>query len=466
MKRLGAIAVAAAAAWLAGGGGCGGGDQPRADTDALVIYSAHSDEIIAEFTEAFKAWYKTETGRNVDVAWPDPGGGGTFILKRLQDKFRSGRHDVDVAFGGGMIYDQMKQLGMLEPYKLPEAVLAAIPPKVAGQPLYDPDYCWYGPAISTFGLIFNKTLIADKGLPEARDWESPADAKYFGLVGAGDPSKSGSIRKAYDIILQAYGYEKGMSILVRMGANAREFASSSSDIPRNCAKGFIAAGPCIDFYAYRQMHSEGGKALGFVAPSGLTVVNCDPIAILKNAPHRRVAERFVEFVMRPEGQRLWMLPPGAPGGPRQFALLRLAVLPAVHEEARAMGTDVPFTPFASKAADFYDADKENVRQTVLADYLRVTLVENHDALRKAWKAVIDAGLPADRVAELTRPLVSEEEMLRLGREVWQPVLIPDDAPADRKAALQRQQEQRERAKSDLQTQWSAGIRAKYEALAR
>ncbi|MBE3135207.1 MAG: extracellular solute-binding protein [Acidobacteria bacterium] len=464
MKRMAALAAVLALA--AGTGGCGGGGTPASDTDALVIYSAHSDEIIAEFTGAFKAWYTRETGRDVDVAWPDPGGGGTFILKRLQDKFHAGRYDVDVAYGGGMIFEQMKQLGMLEPYKLPAEVLAAIPPKVAGQPIYDPDFSWYGPAISTFGLIINKTLIADKGLPEVTDWASPADPKYFGLAGAGDPSKSGSLRKAYEIILQAYGYEKGMSILVRTGANAREFASASSDIPRNCAKGFIAAGPCIDFYAYRQMHSEGGKSLGFVAPPGLTVVNCDPVAILKNAPHRRVAERFVEFVMRPEGQRLWMLPAGAPGGPKKFALMRLAVLPSVHEEARALGTDIPFAPFSAPAADFYDAEKENARQTVLADYLRVTLVENHDALRKAWKAVIDAGLPPDRVAELVRPLVSEDEMLRLGREVWQPVVVPDGAPADEQAALKREQERRQRARSDVQTQWSAQARAKYEALAK
>jgi len=447
-------------------GGCGGGDQPAADTDALVIYSAHSDEIMAEFTEGFQAWYRRETGRGIDVTWPDPGGGGTFILKRLQDKFHAGRYDVDLAFGGGMIFERMKELGMLEVCRLPEDVLSAIPKTVAGQPLYDPEFHWYGAAISTFGLIYNKTVIRDKGLPEVKDWETMADPRYAGLVGAGDASKSGSVRKAYDIILQAYGYEKGMAILVRMGANAREFSGSSSDIPRNCAKGFLAVGPCIDFYAYRQMRSEGGDVLGFVAPSGLTVVNCDPIAILKNAPHRRAAERFVEFVMRPEGQRLWMLPAGAADGPKRYTLSRLAVLPSVHEEAAAKGSDVPFKPFAAKAADFYDAEKESTRQTVLADYLRVALVENHTALTAAWKALIDAGLPPAKVAELTKPLISEEEMLRLGRETWRPVLIPDDAPAQERARLTREEERRLHAKSDLETQWSKTLSTRYKALAK
>ena len=461
MRHATAIASTLAALVLVG---CG--TEPAADTDTLVLFSAHSEEIIAEFTPAFRAWYKQRTGRNVDMTWPDPGGGGSQVLKRLQDKFHAGRYDVDVVFGGGMIIQQMKQLGMLEPYRLPDEVLSAVPKQVAGQPLYDPAFHWYGAAVSTFGLIYSKTVLEDKGLPPVTDWATMADPRFFGLVGAGDPSKSASVRKAYDIILQAYGYEKGMSILVRMGGNAREFSGTSSEIPRGCAKGFLAVGPCIDFYAYRQMRSEGGDRLGFVAPPGLTVVNCDPIAILKKAPHRKVAEAFVEFVLTPPGQRLWMLPAGTEGGPKTYTLNRLAILPSVHKEAAAKGSDVPFKPFTAPAADFYDAKAENALQTVLGDYLRVALVENHALLAKAWKRLVDAGLPAEGVGELTRPLVSGDEMLRLGREVWRPVLIPDDASADERARLTRKEEQRQRTKSDIETAWSKAFTARYKALAK
>ena len=446
--------------------GCSGGPAPKAGADALVIYSPHSDEIRQEFGEAFQAWYKGRTGRDVDVKWPDPSGGGSEVLRRLEDKFRAGRYDIDVGFGGGPIYEQMKQLGMLEPYRLPPEALAALPPKIAGQPVYDPDFAWYGAAVSTFGIIFNKTIIKQKDLPEIKDWESMTDPKFAGLVGAGDPSKSATMLKAYEIILQAYGYDRGMALLVQIAGNAREFYPTSSEVPRNTAKGFLAVGPCIDFYAYRQMRSEGGDRLGFVAPSGLTVITPDPIAVLKKAPHRKVAEKFVEFVMGPEGQRLWMLPAGAPGGPKKVTLGRLAVLPAVYEEAAAQGTVIPFNPFAAKPADFYDPAKENARNAILADYLRVVLVENHDAIKKAWRAVIDAGLPAERLAEFCRPIVSEDEMLRLGRDVWGTVLIPDDASAAERARLTREAEARRRTKSDTLTKWSEAVRAKYAALAK
>jgi iron(III) transport system substrate-binding protein len=446
--------------------GCGGGSSPSAATDTLVIYSPHGDEIREEFTPAFRAWYKAKTGRDVDVSWPDPGGGGTQVLKRLQDKFRAGRFDIDLVFGGGPIFDQMKQLAMLQKATLPQDVLAAIPPKAAGQPLLDPDGYWYGTAISTFGLVYNRTLIKDKGLPEVKDWLAVADPKYFGYVGAADPSKSSTALKVYEVILQAYGYERGMGVLARLAGNAREFYTQAGDVPRNCAQGFIAVGPCIDFYALRQMRSEGGKNLAFLAPPGLTVVTCDPIAILKNAPHPEAARQFVEFVLRPEGQRLWMLPAGAPGGPRKYTLERLAILPSLYPEAAALSAAAQVNPFTAPPADFYDASKEAARQSILADYLRVTLVENHTPLKKAWQAVIAAGLPADRLAELTRPLVSEEEMLRLARDDWAPVLAAEDAMPEKKAELLRQEEERRRRKSDILTRWSEEIRRRYEALAK
>jgi ABC-type Fe3+ transport system substrate-binding protein len=446
--------------FLAALAGCRG-EKSAPGADHLVIYSPHSDEIRAEFETAFKDWYRAETGREVDVSWPDAGGTSQ-ILKRLQDKFLAGRYDVDLVFGGGAIYERMKQLGFLEPYRLPDDVLSAIPPTVAGQPVYDPEFHWYGAAISTFGLIYNKQIIADRHLPTPETWEAMADPKYFGFVGAGDPAKSGSVRKAYDIILQAYGYEKGMAILTRMGANAREFYASASDIPRACAKGEVAVGPCIDFYAQRQMLAEGGEGLGFVTPKGLTVVNCDPIGILKGAPNRHVAERFVEFVMRPEGQRLWMLPPGAPGGPKKYALERLAVLPSLY--GPNAGARPAMNPFELPPADFYDAAKEDARLSILPDYLRIALVENHELLRKAWQALIAAGLPPADVALLVQPLISEDEMSRLGREVWTPVLIPEGASPEERDRLAREEETRLRRKSDLETAWSETLRRRYEQL--
>ncbi len=459
--RAFALAAVLAAAALAG---CGGPSTPAADVDHLVVYSPHSDEIEQEFNTAFAAWYKAETGRDVDVSVPDAGGTSQ-ILKRIQDKFLAGRHDVDVVFGGGPIFERMKQLGFLAPYELPDPLLAQLPKTVAGQPLYDEDYAWYGAAISSFGLIINTKVLSDRGLPMPTAWEAMGDPRYMDLVGGGDPTKSGSVRKAYEIILQAYGYDVGMALLARMGGCAREFYAGGSDIPRNTARGLIAMGPCIDFYAARQKVSEGGEHVAFVAPEGMTVVNCDPIGILAKAPNRAVAEKYVAFVMSPASQRLWMLPPGSEGGPKEHALQRLAVLPHLYTEAEAAGATPSMNPFELPPSDFFDTEKEVARIAVMPAYLHVALVENHGPLKEAFKAVVEAGAPEALMARLTEPLVREEEMLRLGREVWTPVVIPEDATDEEAETLKAEDEARLRRRSDIEVRWSETLRDRYETLA-
>ena len=122
-------------------------------------------------------------------------------------------------------------------------------------------------------------------------------------------------------------------------------------------------------------------------------------------------------------------------------------------------------PFTLPPSSFYDAAKGTARVAVLPDYLRVAAVENERALKRAWKALIDAGLPPDQVAELVRPLVSEDEMIRLGREVWSPLRVPAGATPEQAADVQRREEMRLREKAELLREWRETLRQRYETLA-
>lgn len=439
--------------------GCSGNDGSGSQ-DTLVVYSPHSEAIQQEFTRAFSEYYQEKTGRAVTIKWPDAGG-SSGVLKQLQDKQRQGIHDVDVLFGGGPIHSQLKAVGLLEPYRLGDDLLAKLPKTIAGEPLYDPDFTWYGAAISTFGLITNRKLIADRGLSEVTQWMDMARPEFVGLVGVVDAAQSGSVRKAYDIMLQAYGYAKGMRLLMLMAANAREIGASASDIPRGCAQGFVAVGPCIDFFAIRQMLSPGGENLDFLLPEGLTVINTDPVSILKGAPHLDVAREFVTFVMSRRGQRLWSLRQGTPGGPAETTLCRYAVLPEVYtDDAQYLATGLK-SPFDAPPNTWYQQDKEDARINILPAYLEKMMVENKRQLTEAWKAVIEAGAPEDLVARLTAPLVSEEEMLRLAREVWADVAVTETMTSEEKQAVEAEQDRRKRLRSDLKLQWSEGFRTRY-----
>jgi len=173
----------------------------------------------------------------------------------------------------------------------------------------------------------------------------------------------------------------------------------------------------IDVYAWNQVAEAGPERMEFILPEGVTVVNPDGIGVLKGAPHKELAERFVAFVLSERGQKLWTLKLGAPGGPRRFALYRMPMIPGF---AARFGQDaaVTFDPFKWRGGFTYDSDKGSLRWTILNDLIGACIIDTHEDLVAAWRAV--RHLPADhpRVLELVRPPVSEQELLRLASERW------------------------------------------------
>ena len=241
--------------------------------------------------------------------------------------------------------------------------------------------------------------------------------EYFTWVGSGDPRSSGSVHMVYEIIAQAYGWEKGWATTVRMGGNVRGFSRSASQVPKDCALGEVACGMAIDVYARSQIAEVGTDRMGFVLPEGMTAVNPDGIGMFKGAPNKDLAQKFVAFVLSEEGQKLWLLRRGVPGGPKEFELGRMSVIPNF---AARFGDDaaVPGDPFQWLGAFIYDSEKGSVRWTILNDLIGAWLIDAHDQLVAAWRRMKDLPRGDPRVADLVRVPVSEEEMLRLAREKW------------------------------------------------
>ena len=91
-------------------------------------------------------------------------------------------------------------------------------------------------------------------------------------------------------------------------------------------------------------------------------------------------QKFLEFVLRPEGQLLWMLPAGTPGGPRKFALERVAVLPSLYAGRRRRPSARRPTPSPSPPPPSTMPPRRTTGRSILPDYLRVAAVENDDGL--------------------------------------------------------------------------------------
>lgn len=406
-------------------GGCGraapeaatGSEAPPAiGGQELVILSPHWEGIRYEFGHGFERWYREQTGQPVTVDWRDFGGTSDDV-KYIRSGFAKSPEGIgiDLFFGGGIPpYELLAEEGLFEPYRLPDDILEHVPVRYPGGNLYDPQFRYYGTVLSGFGILYNKEVLRRLGLPEPESWEDLAAPEAFTWVGMGDPRSSGSALMVFEIILQAYGWERGWEVVTRLGGNCRYFTRSSSAIPKDVALGEIAYGGAIDFYARTAIARHGANRLGFVLPKGKTVVNPDPIAILKGAPHPELAQAFVRFVMSEAGQRLWFLPTGVEGGPQRYQLLRMPILPEFYTRYAEVSGGVT-SPFDWKTDFVYDGATATRRRGVLQDMLGAFIIDTQYELVPAWRAAIAAGLPRGSLQQLTHMPVSAEEALALGQ---------------------------------------------------
>jgi iron(III) transport system substrate-binding protein len=162
--------------------------------------------------------------------------------------------------------------------------------------------------------------------------------------------------------------------------------------------GDAAAGMAIDFYGRTQVDMSGESRVGYIEPADATIVNPDPIAVVKGVTDQALAIRFIEFVVSPEGQRLWNYRVGTPGGPKQTALRRLPVVPSVYAD-RTYFADKVVSPF--EIAGSFNTKRERTGTfKTLGEQIQVSCIDVLDELRDTRKLI----LASTHASELDRKL--------------------------------------------------------------
>lgn len=391
--------------------------------DDLIIISPHHEGIETEFGKNFEDWYHKQTGRTVKTDWRDVGGTSSnyrFIeseFKRVPDGI-----GIDIFFGGGTDnYLRLSNMGWLHAYKLPGTQLEQMMQSFQGIPLYDAEHRWYGAALSSFGIMYNEELRGLLQLPKVSTWQDLGNLELIGRIGAADPRESGSAHMVYEIILQTLGWEEGFALLTKIGGNVRGFSAGANVIPTDVVAGQVIYGLAIDFYAYGQIAVVGADKIKYVVPADGAVVTADPIAILKGAPNTSVAEKFLEFVLSEDAQKLWMLRDTDAEGPEwKGGLNRASVLPALYDKLGERCI-VP-NPFAMEGSPFqYDSDKGGTRWNIVNDLFGILIIDSHKDLVNAWKTIQKSKDPAKRdaaIAVLTKMPITEAEAMALANGAW------------------------------------------------
>lgn len=398
---------------------------PGAGVLRLEVITPHNETIQREFGEAFVEWYQAKHGREVYVNWLVPG--GTSEIKRVLDSGfdaaeAGGREGIgiDVFFGGGEYdFSAQSKLGRfveLEVFETHPELFSGeeppIPAIMSGEKYYGADRDWVGVVLSSFGIVYNVDGVERLGLEPPRKWEDLTDPRYHGSVALADPTKSGSVAKIFEMIIQeaiaeeiaggiaeeqalVQGWDKGVNRVRKIAANSRYFTDSSAKIPHDVAQGNAVAGMCIDFYG-RTFEEEKRKESGesrvkFVVPEGGTSISVDPVAILKGAPHPELAQEFVAFLFTEKAQMLWAKEKGAEGGPKFRALRRLPIRRDLYDaEHRAQMVDGDVEPYELAKKFEYRGDWTGRLFTPLRTIVRVMCIDSHQELKDSWGAMAEA----------------------------------------------------------------------------
>ena len=415
----------------------------------VVVMTPHNEQIRFELGSRFSQWHQREFGAEAHVAWSTPGGTSE-IRKLLQSQWKASAGagisfggDIDLVFGGGsyehgVLANPTQADDPESTISVPhgfsdEELLAWFPTDtIADGRLYDEESFWIGTALSSFGLIWNKDEFAERELPQPSDWSMLAHPQLRGRVAFVNPAMSGSVTTALESILEHIGWQKGWALIRRASANARSVSGSSTRVPGDVGAGEAAIGPCIDFYGRAQVAAlEAAGVTGRIRyrdAAGQTVVDADPISLLRGAPNPELAKRFIQFCLTVEAQSLWQLPPGDPDGPQRFALRRLPIRAEVYEQLGDRMLD-RVDPFADAKAAAYP--NRAARAFIVPLFVSMAM-DHRDELREAWNAIVEhPAYPSSDAVVMAGDVQDPELRLMLERfDALPSVPMPNDTVAD------------------------------------
>jgi ABC-type Fe3+ transport system substrate-binding protein len=422
----------------------GGDAKPKAAVATLVVITPHNEQIRFEIAQGFNRYRQRQGKSPVAFDWRSSGGTSDLRKQVVAEFEAEGRRAMkegravggvgyDLFFGGGD-YEHNKLAGDIVitderdpsksltyscsvPVAFPPGMLEEVfpTPDIAGARLYHADRKWVGVVLASFGIVYNNDRLAALNMPAPATWSDLADARYLNEIALADPAHSGSIGEAYNAILMRLGWEEGWSVLRRVFANARYFASVSTKVSVDVSAGQAAAGMSIDFYGRFQASAVSGTTgqalnrLGYVDPPGMTKQNADPISILRGAPNQELANEFVLWLLSKESQRVWNRKLGTQDGPVKYELRRQPVRRDLYNAQEMMHwtDDIhPFDeakPFPKGMPNFYGP---------IATIAHAMAIDVHDDLVHAWR-MIAAMKDRDAAAAMAQQLDMMPEDLRI-----------------------------------------------------
>src|SRR5687768_2131905 len=269
-------------------------EAPAAETmevsGELVIYSGRTEPLLQPVIDAFKVKYL-----NVEVLLK--AGSNSELANALLEEQANPQADVFIttelftvqSLAEGGIFQSYVPVGADQ---FPAEFLGA-------------DNLWTGLTRRARVIIYNADLVSQEELPTSIF--DLTDPKWKGQIAAAG-STNGSMQAQIAAMRQLIGEEETEAWLNGLLANEVTFFGGHTDVRTAVGAGEFKLG-LVNHYYYHLQKAEGSN-VGIIYPDqaegqiGL-ITNATAAAIVNGAPHLAAAQAFLDFLVSPEGQKLF-----------------------------------------------------------------------------------------------------------------------------------------------------------------
>ena len=454
MKTI-VIAVVVIAVVVTGGvlvvlnmGGTNGGP-----TQSVTVLTRHDVAIHAAYEPAFLASDFAVENRITDVIWKTQDGGFWDVVIAAGG--------IDVLWGGGpTLFDQMQRDGNLEALNWASImdVIDRVPDEIANTDMKrldgNNDVVWCAAAMSTFGFTVNHAFLDANSLPIPNNWTHLAQPIWGSLlptatIAMGNAPATTSNTRIYEIITQGMGWEAGWVTMARMAGSARLYPGSVQT-QSAVEDQSVGVAMSIDFYGYNTQANN--PDCEYIIPEGETIVNGDPIAMVKDTPKKDLAEGFIDFVLSAEGQAVWFTP----------GVSRMPVLESAFLTPYGQGFPLLYATYnqtiTTSGIEFNDTLSVEIN-TAFTSYFEAVYNDAHDNLVFCWEALVSAYYDTDiTLAQLNNWSVYMGRPVTIMYEA-----TPTNFTVDFARLINDQMIYDTGFYYDMQTAWTAAANAQYLA---
>lgn len=343
----------------------------------VVVMTSFQDELVSRFESAFE---KAHPEYRLQVIWRMPHDAAPYLRQPAQG-------GVDVYWAASpRTFVSLAQDGTWRKLLVDRA---GLPEQVGNTPLADDQGFYAATEMAGFGFAVSPAALTARKLAAPKDWIDLADPQWAGQIALPIPARVGFAPPIVEIVLQAYGWERGWALWSQIAANAVLVDHGATFVTDEVASGRCALGVSIDFFVNSAI--ANGAALQFVYP-GHTGVNPAHAAITTSSPNPAGARAFVEFLLSQSGQTILAHPD----------IRRLPARPSAYE-------GLPggyFNPFAAAAAGGmqFDGEAARPRLGLSSAVFQQMLVQPHAEVKELWQRVRSAEAKGTSVAAARKQL--------------------------------------------------------------